>query len=210
MPFVTAGDPDLDFTARADPPAGRPRLRAVRIGIPYSDPVADGPVIQASYTRALDRKIKLDADFRHAPRPGAAAGRAAGRHGQLRDRVSSRVGRFRVGGEGGGALRGHRPRSAPGRGRPAGRNLPPRGFQPDPTDRADHAARTGRAHRRAFDRLPLLCLGDGHHRRAGRVAARACRQRGLAPPADAAADLHRFRHQPCRSTCGRWRRWPTG
>jgi tryptophan synthase alpha chain len=31
------------------------------VGIPYSDPIADGPVIQASYTRALDHKIKVPA-----------------------------------------------------------------------------------------------------------------------------------------------------
>lgn len=59
MPFVTAGDPDLVFTAEL---IGRLAARGcslVELGIPYSDPVADGPVIQASYTRALERKIKL-------------------------------------------------------------------------------------------------------------------------------------------------------
>src|SRR5262249_55139418 len=33
------------------------------IGFPYSDPIADGPVIQASYTRALDRGLHLDDVF---------------------------------------------------------------------------------------------------------------------------------------------------
>ena len=59
MPFVTAGDPDLDFTAEL---IGRLAARGcslVELGIPYSDSVADGPVIQASYTRALGRKTKV-------------------------------------------------------------------------------------------------------------------------------------------------------
>jgi tryptophan synthase alpha chain len=34
------------------------------VGIPYSDPIADGPVIQASYTRALDKGVKLDGILR--------------------------------------------------------------------------------------------------------------------------------------------------
>ncbi len=59
MPFVTAGDPDLDFTAAV---IGRLAARGCslfELGIPYSDPVADGPVIQESFTRALNRKVKL-------------------------------------------------------------------------------------------------------------------------------------------------------
>jgi len=59
MPFVTAGDPDLDFTADAIRELDRRGCSICEVGIPYSDPIADGPVIQASYTRALARKIKL-------------------------------------------------------------------------------------------------------------------------------------------------------
>jgi tryptophan synthase alpha chain len=59
MPFVTAGDPDLDFTATVIRRLAGCGCSMCELGIPYSDPVADGPVIQASYTRALDRKIKL-------------------------------------------------------------------------------------------------------------------------------------------------------
>ena len=59
MPFVTAGDPDLEFTAEVIRRLADRGCNLFELGIPYSDPVADGPVIQASYTRALDRKIKL-------------------------------------------------------------------------------------------------------------------------------------------------------
>ncbi|MBW3596482.1 MAG: tryptophan synthase subunit alpha [Planctomycetes bacterium] len=59
IPFVTAGDPDLDFTADVLRELGKRGCSLCEIGVPYSDPIADGPVIQASYTRALERKIKL-------------------------------------------------------------------------------------------------------------------------------------------------------
>ena len=59
MPFITAGDPDLDFTADVIRELDRRGCTMCEVGIPYSDPIADGPVIQASYTRALAKKIKL-------------------------------------------------------------------------------------------------------------------------------------------------------
>src|SRR5205823_13911419 len=63
MPFVTAGDPDLEFTADVIRELDRRGCSMCEVGIPYSDPIADGPVIQASYTRALAKKIKLQEIF---------------------------------------------------------------------------------------------------------------------------------------------------
>ena len=59
MPFVTAGDPDLEFTAELIRQLAAYGCSLFELGIPYSDPIADGPVIQASYTRVLEHKIKL-------------------------------------------------------------------------------------------------------------------------------------------------------
>ena len=59
MPFVTAGDPDLQFTAEVIRELVARGSSICEVGIPYSDPIADGPVIQASYTRALEKNIKL-------------------------------------------------------------------------------------------------------------------------------------------------------
>jgi len=63
MPFVTAGDPDLEFTGAVLVELMKRGANLCELGIPYSDPIADGPVIQASYTRALDKKIKLKEIF---------------------------------------------------------------------------------------------------------------------------------------------------
>jgi tryptophan synthase alpha chain len=53
MPFVTAGDPDLETTGLVVRELARRGAGLIELGFPYSDPIADGAVIQASYTRAL-------------------------------------------------------------------------------------------------------------------------------------------------------------
>jgi tryptophan synthase alpha chain len=63
MPFITAGDPDLATTATLIAEMVERGASMVEVGIPYSDPIADGPVIAASYHRALTRGVKLDHVF---------------------------------------------------------------------------------------------------------------------------------------------------
>ena len=59
MPFITAGDPDLATTKVVIELLAESGADMIELGFPYSDPIADGPVIQASYQRALDRKVKV-------------------------------------------------------------------------------------------------------------------------------------------------------
>jgi tryptophan synthase alpha chain len=63
IPFITAGDPDLATTERVIPALAAAGSGIIEVGLPFSDPIADGPVIQASYTRALNKGIKLDDQF---------------------------------------------------------------------------------------------------------------------------------------------------
>lgn len=59
MPFITAGDPDLAATQQLISRLGASGVDMIEIGFPYSDPIADGPVIQASYTRALGHHVTV-------------------------------------------------------------------------------------------------------------------------------------------------------
>ncbi|MFZ4667229.1 MAG: tryptophan synthase subunit alpha [Prochlorotrichaceae cyanobacterium] len=60
IPFLTAGDPDLATTEQALLTLDRAGADFIELGVPYSDPLADGPVIQAAATRALQRGTRLD------------------------------------------------------------------------------------------------------------------------------------------------------
>lgn len=57
--YITAGDPDLGVTKQLVLEMEKQGADIVEIGIPYSDPVADGPVIQRAAQRALSKKIKI-------------------------------------------------------------------------------------------------------------------------------------------------------
>ena len=58
-PFVTAGDPDAATTVAVLEAIAKAGASLCELGVPYSDPIADGPVIQASYTRALGKGLTL-------------------------------------------------------------------------------------------------------------------------------------------------------
>jgi tryptophan synthase alpha chain len=60
IPFITAGDPDLQTTAEALRVLDAAGADLIELGVPYSDPLADGPVIQAAATRALQKGVRLD------------------------------------------------------------------------------------------------------------------------------------------------------
>jgi tryptophan synthase alpha chain len=68
IPFLTAGDPDLETTQRLGRELARCGASLIEVGFPYSDPIADGAVIQASYTRALARGVHVEDVFACARR----------------------------------------------------------------------------------------------------------------------------------------------
>src|SRR4030067_518668 len=59
IPFITAGDPDLQTTKALILEFEKRGADIIELGIPFSDPIADGPVIQASYYRTLLNGVKV-------------------------------------------------------------------------------------------------------------------------------------------------------
>lgn len=63
IPFVTCGDPDLETTARVVRAMAEAGADLIELGIPFSDPTAEGPVIQAANVRALNAGTTTDKIF---------------------------------------------------------------------------------------------------------------------------------------------------
>ncbi len=60
IPYFTLGDPNLDFTEKLVKASLKAGATGIELGIPFSDPLADGPVIQSSHFRALTNNHDLN------------------------------------------------------------------------------------------------------------------------------------------------------
>lgn len=63
IPFITCGDPDLETTEKIVRAAAENGADLIELGIPFSDPTAEGPVIQAASLRALSGGVTTDKIF---------------------------------------------------------------------------------------------------------------------------------------------------
>ena len=63
IPFITCGDPDLETTAAVVRAAAQNGADLIELGIPFSDPTAEGPVIQGANIRALSAGATTDKIF---------------------------------------------------------------------------------------------------------------------------------------------------
>ncbi len=60
IPFITCGDPSLDVTEKLVYAMEEAGADLIELGIPFSDPTAEGPVIQAANVRALSGGVTTD------------------------------------------------------------------------------------------------------------------------------------------------------
>src|SRR5436190_20024364 len=59
IPYITAGDPSLDITLQLVLELEKSGADLIELGVPFSDPIADGPVIQRATERALSNHVTL-------------------------------------------------------------------------------------------------------------------------------------------------------
>lgn len=59
VPFIPAGFPSMEVTAEILPRLQTVGATVIEVGFPFSDPVADGPVIQEAFTYSLSRGVKV-------------------------------------------------------------------------------------------------------------------------------------------------------
>ncbi len=77
MPYITVGDPDIPTTQKMLEAVYDAGAQICELGFPFSDPIADGPVIQASMKRALDaganvqKILHMVKQFRKSSAPSA-------------------------------------------------------------------------------------------------------------------------------------------
>ena len=162
VPYLTAGDPSLDLTpalVRAAVDAG---ADLIELGVPFSDPMADGPVLQRSAGRALGGRHVAAA----RARDGRPSCDAIARHADRALRVLQSLLPLRRRGAGARCRRSWRRRHpvrrpADRRGGRAARRGPGGGARPDRAAGADHAPGARAPHRAHRQRLPLLRLGPG-------------------------------------------------
>ena len=63
MPFIAAGFPNLEISMKLLPALAKAGATLCEVGFPFSDPIADGPVIQAAFKEALDKGLKVRDTF---------------------------------------------------------------------------------------------------------------------------------------------------
>ena len=206
IPYITAGDPHADTTPQIMRAMVEAGADVIELGVPFSDPMADGPVIQKASERALARRIGLVdvlamvREFRGRDRetPVVLMGYAnpIERYG---------VERFVADAQGRGRRRRPR-RRLPARGvrRLRARSCARRGHRSDLPDRADLERRAHRQRRRSGQRIRLPCLAEGRHR--CRPLRHRCRQGhdSANQGAREAAGRRRLRHPRRRRRRGRW------
>jgi tryptophan synthase alpha chain len=60
IPFIVAGDPDLEATEALVLKLAESEADLIELGVPFSDPIADGPTIQAASQRALKKGVSIE------------------------------------------------------------------------------------------------------------------------------------------------------